>query len=142
MSNDFTYWMNIQNDRDLEARNAANQALANAQWLKDQAETAFQGNLAGARTQAQDTAQRYFSDRGLPFDQGLANSIINRVSVPDLDPNPSSYFTPDIFATGIAQSEQAQRQKYMNQESQLFTPGFEKSLLPDSSTTSIVNSIL
>src|SRR5262245_28453311 len=141
-SNDWTYWQNIQQDKDnaaaAQARDAQNAAAAE----KAAATATFNTNLAAARQNAQNTAARYFSDRGLPMDQDLVNSIINRVNVPSLDPNPESYFTPDVFATGVAQSEQAQRQKYSNAVDQLFRPGFERTLLPDTAADPIVNSIM
>src|SRR5262245_60844061 len=140
--NDWTYWQNIQQDKDNAAANAARQAQADAQARLDTAQSTYNTNLANARANAQGTAQRYFSDRGLTFDQDLVNSIINRVAVPNLDANPESYFTPDVFATGIAQQEQAQRQKYANQVDALFKPGFERTLLSDAAADPITASIL
>ena len=71
--NDWTYWQNIQQDKDAQAAAQARDAQAAADAAKAQAESTFQANLGAARTGAQDTAARYFSDRGLPIDQGLVN---------------------------------------------------------------------
>src|SRR5215471_6148029 len=140
--NDWTYWQNIQQDKDNAAAAAARQAQADAQARTDAAQATFNTNLAAAKSDAWNTASRYFSDRGLPMDTDLVNSVINRVNVPNLDPNPASYFSPDVFATGVAQSEQAQRQKYSNAVDALFKPGFEQTLLPTTAADPIVSSIL
>jgi hypothetical protein len=146
---DSTYFQNIYNDQinqqnqilaqqRQDALNAQNQATAD----KAAAENTFQTNLAQAKSDAQTTAQKYFSDRGIPMDSSLVDSIIKQVNVPDLDPNPQSYYTPGIFAAGVNQAQDAQRTKYSNLVDTTFTPGFEKTLLPDASTDPIVNSIL
>jgi hypothetical protein len=140
--NDFSYYQNIQSDKDNRAAQQARDFQTAADARTAAAQSTFDTNLANARTGAATTGAKYFSDRGIPLDQGLMDSIIGRVNVPNLDPNPSSYFTPDVFATGIGQSEAAQRTKYSNSVDQLFQPGFERTMLPDTSVDPIVNSIL
>lgn len=125
---------------------AAREEQARQDALKAQQRTDFTNNLSNAVTGAKTTGRDYFTSRGLSPDDysSLIDSIVNdtRLKVPDLDPNPASYFNTDTFASGIDNWQNLQRANYNSKVGQTFAPGFDTTLIPDTADDSIINSIL
>lgn len=143
--NSDTYYSNINNDQ-INAANARADAL---QAATDAATAAqrdkFNTDLSSAVTDAEtNTGAKYFTDRGLPVDQDVLNHIVDSIknNVPDLDPTPAKYFSDEAFGTGLDTAAQATRDKANNQINTQFAPGFENTLLPDSSIDPYISSIL
>lgn len=136
------------NSLQLEAMREAAADRANAQAKQDAAdkEAKFQTNLSTAVTGAKATGKDYLGTRGLSSDQygSVIDSIINdqKARVPSLDPNPGGYFTSDTFESGLNNYQNTQRANLNNKVNNLFTPGFETSMLPDSLSGSVIDSIL
>jgi hypothetical protein len=128
-----------------EAINAARDAATAAQQASDNQRTKFTNDLTNAITGAGATGSNYFQARGLdPNDSGDINQIIAGIQrqVPDLDPNPAQYFSDDAFASGVDKIQTANRQGLNAKLGTVFAPGFENTLIPDSSDDAILNSIL
>lgn len=145
MANDITYWMNIENDRRQEERNRAMAAETAANLAKQKQREEFTANNANARsTFAPGVANEWFNTRGLPIDQGIIDSVLNQIqaNVPDLDPNPNKYYSPEAIGAGIDKVQQGYRDRYGNMVANTFAPGFERNLLPDTAMDPIVASIL
>jgi hypothetical protein len=106
----------------------------------------FQTNLANAVSGATETGRNYAAQRGLApddFSSVISNIIQNqKLRVPDLDANPGSYFTDDAFSAGFDNHQNVKRANYNSRVNQMFTPGFETALMPDTADDSIINSIL
>lgn len=95
---------------------------------------------------ARDIGERYFTSRGFnPGDySSLIDSTINdrRSLIPDLDPNPASYFTSDLFAQAIDREQAANRTANVGRVQSTFSPGYERTLLPDDVLDDVINEII
>lgn len=109
----------------------------------------FRTNLDTARTGAQSRVAQEIDQRGIQgYDSTYFNDMINQelqrvaAGIPQLDPNPGSYFQDD-FASLIMNKE---RDKYRNQYTsavESIAPfGFEKQQIADTSDDAILNAIL
>lgn len=125
---------------------AAREAEAKQERLKEEQKAKFQSDLTNAVTGAKTTGLNYLGQRGLSGDQygNIIDSIINdtRLKVPELDANPGSYFTSDAFASGLDNYQTNQRANYNSQVQSKFNPGFENSLIADTADDPILQSIL
>lgn len=136
------------NSLQLEAmrESAAAAAQAKIDADKAQARTDFNTHKSDAVTGATKTGNDYFASRGLDPTSyaGLISSIIGdtAMKVPDLDANPGQYFNTDAFASGIDNYNNNQRAGFNTKVNSTFNPGFETSLIPNSSYDPILSSIL
>lgn len=130
---------------------AAQQEQQRQDALQAQQRTTFQDSYNRAFDEGVGTGRNTLQQMGIdpgndvndPMHQ-LALSITRNIrnSVPDLDSNPASYYTPEAYTAGINKQQDLNRQGYTRQVNNTFKPGFEDALLPDSSIDSIIDSIL
>jgi hypothetical protein len=139
-----TYEANIQ--RDVDARNAARQQQIQdeAASAKATADATNAANLQAAQANAPNLISKYFADRGITPDQDTLSRISQSItsSIPAGDPNPAQYYSNDAIAGEVAKIEQGNRQGYNAKVNQIFAPGFERTLLPDTADDAIINSII
>lgn len=62
--------------------------------------------------------------------------------VPNLDPNPSNYYTDDFVNQALTDATNSGRTGNTNKVNQVFGSGFESNLIPDTAGDSYINSIL
>lgn len=142
--NDFSYYENRQRDKENEAKIAAAQQAERDRLEKEQRHREYLTNLDAAATGAVAKGKKYFTDRGYGVNEDLINTIVNeaKARVPTDDSKPDSYFTNDIFDSGIAKEQDRQRTVYTGKVNQQFAPGFEKTLVSDTLDDDILNTIL
>ncbi len=136
---DQSYYDNINNDKRQAAENATRQREAAAA-------AKFDVDIANALGGARGTGQQYLAARGL--DQNEFGGVIDRIiadarsKVPQGDTNPGQFFSSDIFETGLAKEEQNRVRAATDRVNRTFTPGFERSLVADTSDDAILDAIL
>lgn len=95
----------------------------------------FNTNRDAALNSARDRTLTTVRNRGLSTDElgPLIEAALNtrKLSVPDLDPNPGSYFPETLADTILGNIQSDRRSAAGTQVSNLFTPGFESTVLPD-----------
>lgn len=144
MADDYSFWMNIDNDRRNKEMLDAQAAQRAAQAEKEDARNQFTAKMGGVGDYGRGVANQYLSERGLPGDDGTLNSIIDSIrnQIPDLDPNPNKYFNRESIGRELDTVAQGTRDRLTNQMQTRFAPGFERTLIPDTADDNIVNSIL
>jgi hypothetical protein len=137
--NDQTYYDNINRDKRINAEREA-------EAEKARQASKYEVDIANALTGAQNTGRSVLQSRGLdtPEFQGIVDRIIAdaKSKVPGGDPNPGQYFGSDIFETGLAKEEQNRVRAATDRVNKQFTPGFERSLVADTSDDAILDAIL
>lgn len=134
----------IQLEQMRQAEAQRQEAAAEAKLAQQKID--FQNMLSDAITAGRATGTTALTNRGLDptrygniIDQVLTDT---RAKVPQLDPNPSSYFTSDVFETGINNAQNVARTQANTKVQQAFAPGFEQSYIPDNAYGSIIDDIL
>lgn len=98
--------------------------------------------LAGARGSATD----YITGRGLDpteFMPSIENEFTRiRSTIPDLAENPGSYFSPDLAATILGNTETGRRAQYGRTVNEYFTPSYATNAFADTSDDAILEAIL
>ncbi len=106
----------------------------------------FNSALSGAQTRARGQAQNYFTSRGLsadPYNSAIEDMINQSTStVPDLAPNPDTYFANNIGETILNNSLRSKIDAKTGQLSSVFTPDYATKWMPYSEATPIVNTEL
>lgn len=126
-----------------QAANDERQRATEEQARKD---AEFNAALGTAATGAKQTGRDYAGSRGL--DPTSMDSVIDRIindqklKVPKGDSSPGSYFSSDIFSTGFANEEQNRRAGNTGKVNSTFAPGFDRTMVADTSDDSILDSIL
>lgn len=97
--------------------------------------TAFTTNRDAAYTMANENVLNTVRNRGLnvtelsPF---IESALLTRKnSIPDLDPNPASYFPESLADMILGNVQSDRRSSALNSVNNLFTPGFESNVLSD-----------
>ena len=139
--------------------NSMQLAVMNAQKAKDDEETqrrldqikrdeftAGGKSLSFARQAAADRARQLVTSRGLNYDDyaGDINSALDTAGnrIPDLDPNPSQYFSDDVINNALSGVENNRRSMATNRVNQTFTPGFETANFADTLDDPYINELL
>ncbi|CAB4197407.1 hypothetical protein UFOVP1323_26 [uncultured Caudovirales phage] len=123
---------------------AEDQARRDAE--KKAAEEKFATDREAAYTAAQGTGRDVVTGRGLDYNE--FESIINRAlmdqkaRIPQLDPNPATYFTSDIINNALTQEENQRRIRNTNQVNNEFAQGFDRTYIPDTADDSYINELL
>lgn len=131
--------MRQQQARDEQARQDA---------LNAESRTNFQHARNTASNEGAEVGKNYLRSVGLQGEVGNMDDLILSITrdinnqVPDLDVNPSSYFTPEAYEAGFNRAQEGKRTAFGRQVNSTFAPGFEETLLPDNSIDSIIDSIL
>ncbi len=124
--------------RALELEREAGQAETDRTNFDRNLDQAFQGAL----TQGSSVIQ----ERGLNLEDflpGLTTSLeATRRSVPFLDPNPGSFFGPDIADVVLNRAQDTQRRGFRNELNEFAAPGFAQTLFPGTADDSVLQSIL
>lgn len=135
-----------QTRHDMQEADRVAQEARDKQTAADK-ETAYQGRLGGAYA----TAQNYGSDRlrqlGIDDTYGIGSaysSALNKArgSVPDLDPNPGSYFGNDLFDTALSDVRGQQRNRLTHAYDQAVPSDFQTQYIPDTADDALINSII
>jgi hypothetical protein len=136
---DTSYQDNINRDKRMQAER-------DAETKRYGDEKVFSERVADAVLRGRDTGREIAASRGQNPDEfaGVIESIVRdaRARVPELDSNPYAYFTSDIFDTGFAKEEQNRVRAATDKVNKTFTPGFERSLVADTSDDAILDAIL
>lgn len=134
----------LDDQNDAQAKQDKATADATAAAAKRQT---FTTNRDTAYNDALEKVKRDFISQGLDPNQYLTSSIIPALqqelhSVPDLADNPSSAFLPNLGTSIINDLTTGKRSQASAALNKVFTPGYENTLLPDSTTGSFIDSIL
>lgn len=131
------------------ARIQATQLAAQLQRETDQRDldtTDFNRNLEQAFQGALTRGSDVITDRGLNLDDflpQLTSSLQStRQSVPFLDPNPGTFFGPDIADIILGREQTNQQRGFRNELEQFAAPGFARDLFPNTADDAILQSIL
>jgi len=104
--------------------------------------TSLDAAFQGALTRGSDV----ITGRGLNLDDflpQLTSSLQStRQSIPFLDPNPGSFFGPDIADIILNRAQDTQRRGFRNTLNEFAAPGFASDLFPGSADDAILSSIL
>lgn len=132
-------------------RQAENERLRLLQEEKDardraERESKFRTGLTSAQSLGRNVAERVFRQRQLDpnsysslIDQGINETT---AMVPDLDPNPSQYFSPSVFENLLNQEQQSMRTRYTRDIGSLFSPGYEQDIITDTMDDPFINKVL
>jgi hypothetical protein len=109
--------------------------------------TAFQSRLGGAYANAQNYGSSRLRNLGINDDYGILNSYETALQkakgvVPELDPNPGSYFGNDLFENVLGETRTGQRSKLTKGYESEVPQGFESTYIPDTADDALINSII
>jgi len=114
-------------------------------------EEAKRGRYQSGLSSAYSNAQNYGSGRlralGIDDEFGIMPAYyaeLDRIksTVPDLDPNPGSYFGPAAFETALGGQREAQRKKLTRGYESVVGPGFDTSMLADTADDPFLQAII
>lgn len=138
----------VQVQREQFAREDTNR---NAERERTEAEAARRrGEFTTARDTAisgyRDRARERLTSRGLDptqYNYLIENAITSgRNATPDLDANPSQYFTDSLLDNAIGRAESDRRASYTGQTNRAFADNFERGLFQDTADDPIIDTIL
>lgn len=123
---------------------AAARARKEAEQARKQQE--FDANLGAARASGSQGALDLIGQRGLDVDyyDPLVAAELDRIqsTVPNLAPNPGSYFVDDIIADAVLNRETGlQRQGFLNQFENFAPTGFAQEAFPSTADDAILDAI-
>jgi len=116
--------------------------VAEEQRKRDTFNTAITAALGAQRG----TAAQTLNQRGLSQDEfmPLIENELTRVrtTIPDLDSNPGSYFSPSLVDSVLAGEQTARRSNYTRDINNLFPSGYEYNTFSDTADDSVLGDIL
>jgi len=109
--------------------------------------TAFQSRLGGAYANAQNYGSSRLRNLGINDDYGILNSYETALQkakgvVPELDPNPGSYFGNDLFENVLGETRTGQRNKLTKGYESEVPLGFENTYIPDTADDALIQNII
>jgi hypothetical protein len=109
--------------------------------------TAFQSRLGGAYANAQNYGSSRLRNLGINDDYGILTSYQTALDkakgvVPELDPNPGSYFGNDLFENVLGETRTGQRNKLTKGYEAEVPMGFESTYIPDTADDALIQSII
>jgi hypothetical protein len=108
---------------------------------------AYQGRLSGAYGQAQNYGSSKLAALGINDDYGIMSAYQSaldkaKTGIPDLDPNPGSYFTSSLWDTALGEQRTAARNKLTKQYETAVPSDYATTYIPDTADDALINSII
>ena len=133
-----------QREQRAEAQRAAEEQRRQAQEAQQREQ--FSTQLGGARGSFENRANQAFMDRGADPSQysGVINNSIQDLvgSIPDLDPNPGSYFNDSLVDSILGSARSRDQLNYRNQFNEFAPQGFATNRIGNTMDDPILESIL
>jgi hypothetical protein len=124
----------------------AEQARQRLEQERQQQRDQFTSRLTEAEAAARERAGSFLGARGLQGDD--YNALLDRAiadarrGVPDLDANPASFFSDNIFDNALNRERDLRRQGFTTQVNQAFDPNSLAALFSDDADDPFINDIL
>lgn len=137
-------------DHSVELENARASNARTAEESKRQQDAvdqaAFGKRLLDSFTGAETSARSQLTDRGLDPEQywSPVEAELQRVrsTIPNLDPSPGAYFTPDIVDSVLNRQQDLTRTRNTNAVNERFGSGFERAAIGDSADDPLIDKIV
>jgi hypothetical protein len=109
--------------------------------------TSFQGRLSGAYANAQNYGSSQLRNLGITDDYGIMSSYQTALDkargvVPELDPNPGTYFGNDLWENTLSGAKTQQRNKLTKGYESEVPTGFESTYIPDTADDALIQNII